>query len=310
MIGALYAGGLLLAALIGLPLWFRYSRRRYPPMSAKELTDLKRDGVSARDRLELREAHLKRQDDLRATAVQAFVGLAVLSGAVLAYQAATADRGLSRQGQASERFTRAIDQLLSKRLEVQLGGIYGLEQIAHQAPEENRLPVAEVLVAYLRNRIPKPDKLPPKVEELRIRAPDAQAALTVLGRRQIERDGDRPDPRLDLRDLDLRRADLRDADLTRADFTDTVLNDANLRSIDVSGAILHYVDFIDADLFDADLIDADLIHADLRGANLMHADLREADLTDADLRGATYDQETQWPDGFDSQREGVRVMSP
>jgi hypothetical protein len=308
MIGALYAAGLLLAASIGLPLWFRYSRRRYPPMSASELRKLERDGVSARDRLELRDAHLKRQDELRATGVQALVGLAVLSGAILAYQAATADRGLNRQGQASERFTTAIGQLNSKLPEAKLGGIYGLEQIARLAPEENRLPVTEVLVAYLHNRIPKPNKPTRRPEELRIRAPDAQAALTVLGRRQIQRDP--PDPRLDLRTLNLRRADLRDADFTRADLTDTVLNEANLSSTDLSGATLHYVDLIHADLTDADLIDADLMNVDLRGANLRHADFSDTDLSKVDLRGATADHETQWPDGFRPQDAGVQVTDP
>ena len=57
---------------------------------------------------------LKLQNDLRTTALQAIAGLAVLAGAVLAFQQLTADRQqatatqeLTRQGQASERFTRA-----------------------------------------------------------------------------------------------------------------------------------------------------------------------------------------------------------
>jgi hypothetical protein len=141
MIGALYAAGLLLVALVGLPIWFRYTLQRCPPISAKELKDQR---LTVRDRLELRDAHLKRQDDLRVTAVQSLVGLAVLTGALLTYQAATADRGLTRQSQASERFTTAIGQLNSQLPEAKLGGIYGLEQIARLAPEDNRLPVTGV----------------------------------------------------------------------------------------------------------------------------------------------------------------------
>src|SRR5215207_4682022 len=99
-------------------------------------------------------------------------------------------------------FTHAIDQLGSDRQEVQLGGIYGLEQIAQQAPA-NRLAVTEVLVAYLRRRSPAPVKSPPRgpdrfISELRIRAADVQAALTVLGRRQSAPD----DPPLNLVALD------------------------------------------------------------------------------------------------------------
>ena len=160
MIWALCIGGLLLAvALVVLAISFSYSRRRYPPMSAEEL---KQDGLDARDRLELHDARLKHQDDLRTSAVQALVGVAVLAGAFLAYQAATADRGLTRQGQASERFTRAIDQLGNdRRREAQIGGIYGLEQIARQSPDENRLAVTEVLVAYLHRRAAPPSPAQP-----------------------------------------------------------------------------------------------------------------------------------------------------
>jgi hypothetical protein len=75
-------------------------------------------------------------------------------------QQAIATRELTLQGQASEQFTRAIDQLGSDRLEVRLGGIYGLEQISQLTPA-NRLAVSEVLVAYLHRRSPGPAKPPP-----------------------------------------------------------------------------------------------------------------------------------------------------
>jgi hypothetical protein len=270
------------------------------------------------------------QNDLRTTALQAIGGLALLAGAVLAFQQLTADRqqavatqGLTRQGQASERFTRAIDQLGSDRREVQLGGIYGLEQVAQQAPD-NRLALTEVLVAYLHRRVPRPAKPPPSdtpVEDLRTRVPDAQAALTVLGRRV-----EQGDPRLDLRALDLRRADLHSADLRRADLLDADLRraflldadlrDANLGDADLrraflgraflGRAVLRDADLRDANFGDADLGDAVLSGADLRGAVLSGAALGDAVLLGADLRGATADQNTLWPGGFDWQGAGVR----
>jgi uncharacterized protein YjbI with pentapeptide repeats len=320
-VGAVVVVGLLAAWVVVLP------PRLVPPAPAQVL-----DALGDRERLEVTAARVKLQNDLRTTALQAIAGLAVLAGAVLAFQQltedrqqATATRELTLQGQASERFTRAIDQLGSDRREVQLGGIYGLEQIAQQAPA-NRLVVTEVLVAYLHRRIPRPAKprpTPTSAEELRVRAPDAQAALTVLSRRQIAPD----DPRLDLRTLDLRRAglrratladadlrgaDLRDADLTladlnladlnRADLRGATLADADLGVADLRGATLADADLNRADLRRATLADADLrgadlagvnlgdaylIRADLRGATLFRADLRGADLADADLRGAT-----------------------
>jgi hypothetical protein len=202
--------------------------------------------------------------------LQAIAGLAVLAGAVLAFQQLTDDRQqatatqeLTRQGQASERFTRAIDQLGSDRLEVRLGGIYGLEQIAQQAPD-NRLAVTQVLIAYLHRSSPaaaRPTTKPAEsttqpVEPLRVRAPDVQAALTILVRRKPLA----TDPRLDLSDLDLRGAD-------------------------ISGQILVTNLRITA-LRVGDLRDADLRGTDLRGATFSQVYLEGADFRGADLRGA------------------------
>jgi hypothetical protein len=330
-LGAGAAVGLLVACVLVLP------RRLAPPVSEKDL-----DAVQEPDRrLELADARVKLQNDLRTTAVQAIIGLAVLAGAVLGFQQLTEDRQqanatreLTLQGQASERFTRAIDQLGSDRLEVQLGGIYGLEQIAQQAPA-NRLAVTEVLVAYLRRRVPQPAKPPSDtspVEELRTRAPDAQAALTVLGRREFTW----PDPPLDLRALDLRGADLRkadlrkvdlhQADLRKADLRDAVLRQADLSDADLRRAVLFQTDLCNAFLGETDLRGAVLSRANLRfarlsgadlrfarlgrsdlaGAFLSGADLRGADLGNAKFRDATADQYTIWPDGFDWQGAGLR----
>jgi hypothetical protein len=173
---------------------------------------------------------------------------------------------------------------------LRLGGIYGLEQVAQQAPA-NRLPVTEVPVAYLRRLIPRPAKPstnPRPAGALRDRLPDAQAALTVLGRRQTAPG----DPPLDFHELDLRGADLQGAHLIGAR-----LYRADLGSVDFSGA-----DLYGANLFNTDLTGANLAGADLRGANL------DAELGLADLHGATADQHTTWPDGFDPQRAGVQVQ--
>src|SRR3712207_3973288 len=43
---------------------------------------------------------------------------------------------LTRQGQITERFTRAIDQLGHDRTEIRLGGIYALERIAKESEED------------------------------------------------------------------------------------------------------------------------------------------------------------------------------
>ena len=176
-------------------------------------------------------------------------------------QQATATQELTRQGQASERFTRAVDQLGSDRPEVRLGGIYGLEQIAQQAPD-NRLAVTEVLVAYLHRTSPRPANPTTQPAESRqsgaadARAPEVQAALTVLVRR-------RPlfnDPRLDLSELDLRGAEV-------SGQTVLVTNRFGLREGDLRGADLRGTDLRDATFFGVYLYEADFRGADLRGAD-------------------------------------------
>ncbi len=292
-VGLLALGVVVVVGLLAI--WvLEVPRRLAPPVSDDVLGGLKDD----RARLEVADTRVKLQNELRTTALQVIAGLAVLAGAVLAFQQLTEDRQqanstreLTLQGQASERFTLAIDQLGSDRREVQLGGIYGLEQIAQQAPD-NRLAVTEVLVAYLHRRVPTPAKPPPDdspVEELRVRASDAQAALTVLGRRQKALN----DPRLDLRALDLRRADLGGVDLGGAD-----LHLADLRRADLSFADLSFVNLLRANLSlgradlrgaylnGTNLSDAGLTNADLRGAQLTGVNLQDANLSSADLRGA------------------------
>jgi hypothetical protein len=63
---------------------------------------------------------------------------------------------LTEQGQITERFTRAIDQLgatdeTGEKLEIRLGGIYALERIDKESPKRAyHATVMEVLTAYVR----------------------------------------------------------------------------------------------------------------------------------------------------------------
>ena len=96
-------------------------------------------------RHELQVDRLRLQNDVRTTLLQGLAGLAVLVGAVYTYRQVQNSRRqlevdrerlaysiessreqheLDRQGQITERFTRAIDQLGHPNTDVQLGGIY------------------------------------------------------------------------------------------------------------------------------------------------------------------------------------------
>jgi uncharacterized protein YjbI with pentapeptide repeats len=215
---------------------------------------------------------------------------------------------LTEQGQITDRFTKAVEQLGSDKLDVRIGGIYALERIARDS-DQDRPTVMEVLTAFIREHSreqwPPPDS--GSSEQGRLTRPDVQAAVTVAGRRDAKRDilsidltnahltsanlggANLRSARLgganlggaDLRGANLHDANLRGADLTRADLANATLTGAVLTGAHLGGAVLG-----GADLTRADLANADLTSADLRGADLTRADLTSANLHDADLRDA------------------------
>src|SRR6266508_446828 len=184
-------------------------------------------------------------NDVRATLLQGIGGAVILLGAYFTYRQLQTGREqlqIAQQGQVTERFTRAIDQLGHAELDVRLGGIYALERIANDSPDD-RTAIAEVLTAFVRGHAPWPPKLAgqhraeapiAQVPELQVRAPDVQAALTVLGRRQ-------PLPRLrgrlDLEATDLRKARLGDADLKGVSLSSANLQEALLDGVELQKAL-------------------------------------------------------------------------
>jgi hypothetical protein len=213
-----------------------------------------------------------------------------------ARQQAHEQLALAQESQITERFTRAVDQLGSDQLDLRLGGIYALERIAADSAT-HRLAIFEILTAFIRIRAPWPPTQPgqyiatadiDQIPTLQARAPDLQAAITVLGRRHST-DGD---PSLDLRDTDLRRADLAGANLAEA-----VFDGASLAGAVLDDAILVGATMRSADLTSVAVRDADLREGDLRGARLDGTSLH-----DAQLAGAWLDRDVQppptvrWPD--------------
>jgi hypothetical protein len=179
---------------------------------------------------------------------------------------------LSAEGQVTDRYSKAVDQLGSPSPEVCLGGIYALGRIMRDSPRDERAVVA-VLSAFVRRQAKKNDDLTVPWPEDEAERDDVkpsfkvQAALNVLGEREA---GDTATA-ADLRDSDLRGARLRHARLYGASLRRSYLYMAHLTG---------------ADLGEASLVDADLTGAFLDGASLVSADLRRAQLTGADLTGA------------------------
>ena len=186
---------------------------------------------------------------------------------------------LARQGQVTDRYTKAIEQLgPEKGLDVRIGGIYALERIARDSAKDHPT-VMEVLIAFIREH--SREQWPPSdadsPERERLTRPDVQAAATVIGRRNAKRD---------LLPVDLTGVHLIGADLTRANLREAVLADAHLRGANLREAVLADAHLRGANLDGANLDGANLTHADLTGANLTHARLTDANLRMANLTNA------------------------
>ncbi|WP_458248848.1 pentapeptide repeat-containing protein [Streptomyces sp. MAI_2237] len=287
-----------LAAVVWLP------RLMYPPLPSDQLV-----GVAGQaQRVELQQAQLKVQNDFRGQVLQAMGALVVVAGAGVGWQ----QFRLARQGQITERFTRAIDHLGHPTLDVRLGGIYALERIAKNSPDDQPT-VTDILCVFVREHAPWPVGAPegpqhptpamePHLPWLTSRAPDVQTALYVLGRRPWHRQEHTLYlSRVDLRRAHLSKAQLESANLRHSNLSRAYMPDSNLHSGELVNADLRYANLRGARLTHANLRRAHLQHADLRQALVRGADLRGADLTDADLDGAdltgvTADATTIWPD--------------
>lgn len=190
----------------------------------------------------------------------------------------TAQNSLTAQAQYTDRYTKAVDQLGQKgddRLQIRLGGIYALERLAADSSRDQPT-IIEVLSAFVRTSSPNPGNS----WACSGVTTDVQAAVTVLGRRDVTHDrGVLPD---------LRSACLRGASLDGANMQGWKLHSAVLQYAQLSAANLTY-----ADLSGADLTLAKLHGAALNNANLRNANLNAADVTGADLSGAIRSTRTQ-----------------
>jgi hypothetical protein len=187
---------------------------------------------------------------------------------------------ITREGQITDRFTRATEQLSSDKLALRLGGIYALERIARDSARDQPA-VMDLLTAFVREESLWPPCDPEDqyitvsgsgdtlMTTPRLRA-DIQAALSVIGRRE-HGDGREPHP-LDLSNADLRRYDLNHADLRGVSLVGTHLEQAGLTDANLSGANLLAAKLIGATVWGADFTGAFLSEADFSFAQPLSAE--------------------------------------
>jgi hypothetical protein len=155
---------LLLACVLWIPRWL------YPPLTE---TDLR--GVSDAAKVqELKGAQLQLENDARTTLLQGLAAVLVLTGAGIGaavtlrqirisqgqlqttreqlqhtLETTQQQLNLTEQGQVTDRYTRAVEQLGHEKAPVRLGALYSLEHLAQDNPQY-RQTVVDVVCAYLR----------------------------------------------------------------------------------------------------------------------------------------------------------------
>jgi hypothetical protein len=172
---------------------------------------------------------------------------------------------IAQEGQITERFTRAIDQLGSDKSEIRLGGIYALERIANES-EKDYWPIMEILTAYVRKNssieLTNQDRV----------SLDIQAILTIIGRcNYAYRQGKS-------NCLDLSKTNLKGVELTEAQLVK-----ANLTGAHLEGTFLVFASLEETNLREVYFKGSSFLYASLKGADLRKAYLRE-------VYGLSFDQ--------------------
>jgi uncharacterized protein YjbI with pentapeptide repeats len=264
------------------------------------------------------EATLENQD--RATLAQILGGVAIGIGLYYTWRRviiAEKDLKVSQEGQITERFTRAVDQLGAidhfgnPSLEIRLGGIYALERISIES-KKDYWPIMEILTAYIRKcssveiiRNKRVNNLNMDIQanesikmmdlEIKNVSLDIQAILTVIKRRQNYFNNGESNiitlqatylEEAELEGAHLEGANLMEANLRQARLDGAHLEGANLGWVNLEWAFLKGTRLEGASLRESHLEWAFFRDAHLEGAELEWASFRRADLQGANFEGA------------------------
>jgi hypothetical protein len=283
--------------------------------------------------------YLTLENNIRGTLLQVVLGIGVLAAAASAwtqFTGAAEQLQLTRQQFVSGQFTSATGLLSKPDVESRLGGLYTFQRLTQMAKDDemgrqDNLTAYQLLAGFIKAHSPWPplkgfdkDQKRRRVEQvkplalgsLRKRSPDVQLALDILGaEKKLIPQSEEKTYGTFLTDADLRGAELGNLHLSRADLRGTVLDYADSRVDlrqpnssypDLSGALLQGASLRCAHLEGTNFQGAKLDGADLRGADLRRfprpSVQENANLAGASLTGAIWNEQTQWPDGFDPAR--------
>jgi hypothetical protein len=210
------------------------------------------------------------ETELYKSVTETFAGAFVLAGLLFTWKTFN----LSRQGQITDRFTKATDQLGSPSLPIRLGGIHALARIARDSSRDE-LPIMQILCDFVRETTIDRKIDTPLSTDVRS-AVKFIASASLTGSRSYS--------------LDLSTANLAGADLSSSVLNNINFEGSNLRGANLSGSMLQNCKFRGANLSETLIIRSDLRRSDLAVANLTDADLRRSRMQEVVLLGAVMDR--------------------
>ena len=198
----------------------------------------------------------------------------------------------AQQGLLNERYQKGAEMLGSDVLSVRLAGIYALQRLVTEHPEQYHLQVMRLFCAFV--RLPTKDQTlesgqtPIRPGSLLGLRQDVESVMDAIGSRDstsiaLER---KADYRLDLRGADLPEAQILNSDLSRAMFHHSNLSGIHVANTDLTGAFFRDADMSKAQFYDVGFTGAHLASANLSGAMLQDAEMVRMNLHNVNLSGA------------------------
>lgn len=208
---------------------------------------------------------------------------------------------LQQRGQLVDRINKAVEQLSSDKLDLNLGGIYQLGRIAADS-ERDRWPMIQVLMAHVERGAPIALGLSCNASQpfdsAGIPNQKVQSIVRILRERDTSIEGTAQRVSMERSNfsyVDFSGAEFKGAFLANDDLRGAILADADLEGVTLNDSLLNHANMSRANLAAAQLqrtclLFSQLTGVSLRNAHLEHANLRDVvDASGADFAGALLD---------------------
>lgn len=241
----------------------------------------------------------KLEDDTRKTLAQIIGGVFLLFGIFVTYNTYRLNvdqQNLTREGQITDRFSKAVEHLGSNEQSIRIGGLYALERIARDSSKD-QYTVFQIISAFISVRSPRTKDNTEKPLPL-----DVVVGLYIL---TDEKNRFHKETQFSIQEIVLTNSNLRGATFIGANFRKMDFSDSDLRNARLWEANLELSDFINANLSGANFTRSLLEGSSFRYANLTNANFEDSifssdegnserygsiDLRGADLTGVKFSE--------------------